>query len=75
MPKFAYTSTSSTSAGCSGSRPRRTPSRIGAIEIDQAFKGSDGEEKPAHEFSEFEVELNQLIRKHFPHWGAKDLLG
>lgn len=25
-------------------------------------------------FSEFELELNQLIRKHFPHWEAKDLL-
>ncbi|WP_272580284.1 sulfate adenylyltransferase subunit CysN [Providencia sp. PROV266] len=26
-------------------------------------------------FSEFEIELNQLIRRHFPHWGARDLLG
>ncbi|MGP3590780.1 sulfate adenylyltransferase subunit CysN [Vagococcus sp. WN89Y] len=26
-------------------------------------------------FSDFELELNQLIRKHFPHWGARDLLG
>ncbi|MEH0667264.1 sulfate adenylyltransferase subunit CysN [Vibrio scophthalmi] len=25
------------------------------------------------QFSEFEVELNALIRKHFPHWGAADL--
>lgn len=25
------------------------------------------------EFSEFELELNALIRKHFPHWDAKDL--
>ncbi|WP_017443604.1 sulfate adenylyltransferase subunit CysN [Gayadomonas joobiniege] len=25
------------------------------------------------EFSEFELELNQLIRKHFPHWQALDL--
>ncbi len=24
-------------------------------------------------FSEFELELNALIRKHFPHWGAADL--
>jgi sulfate adenylyltransferase subunit 1 len=24
-------------------------------------------------YSEFEVELNALIRKHFPHWGATDL--
>ncbi|MGK9174025.1 sulfate adenylyltransferase subunit CysN [Yokenella regensburgei] len=26
-------------------------------------------------FSAFELELNQLVRKHFPHWGARDLLG
>ncbi|UTF60758.1 sulfate adenylyltransferase subunit CysN [Gilvimarinus sp. DA14] len=25
------------------------------------------------DYSEFEVELNALIRKHFPHWEAKDL--
>ncbi|MGL4859479.1 MAG: elongation factor 1-alpha C-terminal domain-related protein, partial [Enterobacteriaceae bacterium] len=25
-------------------------------------------------FSAFELELNQLIRRHFPHWGARDLL-
>ncbi|QIV95577.1 sulfate adenylyltransferase subunit 1 [Allofrancisella inopinata] len=29
-------------------------------------------EAPA-EYSEFELELNSLIRKHFPHWGTKDL--
>ncbi|BDG83293.1 MULTISPECIES: sulfate adenylyltransferase subunit CysN [Citrobacter] len=26
-------------------------------------------------FSDFELELNALIRRHFPHWGARDLLG
>ncbi|WP_105744296.1 sulfate adenylyltransferase subunit CysN [Cronobacter dublinensis] len=26
-------------------------------------------------YSAFELELNQLIRRHFPHWGALDLLG
>ncbi|MGL5700748.1 MAG: elongation factor 1-alpha C-terminal domain-related protein, partial [Kluyvera sp.] len=26
-------------------------------------------------FSPFELELNALVRKHFPHWGACDLLG
>ncbi|USD65570.1 sulfate adenylyltransferase subunit CysN [Vibrio sp. SCSIO 43136] len=25
------------------------------------------------QFSEFELELNALVRKHFPHWDAKDL--
>ncbi|HDG1707733.1 TPA: sulfate adenylyltransferase subunit CysN [Kluyvera ascorbata] len=29
----------------------------------------------ASEFSAFELELNALVRKHFPHWGARDLLG
>ena len=27
-----------------------------------------------NQISEFEVELNALIRKHFPHWGAKDII-
>ncbi|AOM42498.1 sulfate adenylyltransferase subunit CysN [Xenorhabdus hominickii] len=27
------------------------------------------------EYSEFELELNQLVRRHFPHWGVRDLLG
>jgi sulfate adenylyltransferase subunit 1 len=27
----------------------------------------------ATNFSEFELELNALIRKHFPHWNAADL--
>ncbi|MDX7997806.1 sulfate adenylyltransferase subunit CysN [Xenorhabdus sp. Reich] len=27
------------------------------------------------EYSEFELEFNQLVRRHFPHWGARDLLG
>ncbi|MCJ8623573.1 hypothetical protein MWG83_24260, partial [Escherichia coli] len=22
-----------------------------------------------------ELELNALVRRHFPHWGARDLLG
>src|SRR5476649_753942 len=25
--------------------------------------------------SDFELELNALVRRHFPHWGARDLLG
>ncbi|KHD99522.1 sulfate adenylyltransferase subunit 1 [Pantoea stewartii] len=27
------------------------------------------------EFSVFELELNALVRRHFPHWNARDLLG
>jgi len=32
---------------------------------------------PGHqgEFSAFELELNALVRRHFPHWNARDLLG
>uniref|UniRef100_UPI003CC504F2 elongation factor 1-alpha C-terminal domain-related protein n=1 Tax=Enterobacter hormaechei TaxID=158836 RepID=UPI003CC504F2 len=33
---------------------------------------------PTHtttQYDVFEVELNQLIRRHFLHWGARDLLG
>lgn len=29
----------------------------------------------AGDFSTFELELNALVRKHFSHWGARDLLG
>lgn len=28
----------------------------------------------AHRYSAFEVEFNTLVRKHFPHWEAKDIL-
>jgi sulfate adenylyltransferase subunit 1 len=27
------------------------------------------------QFSDFELELNALVRRHFPHWNARDLLG
>jgi len=27
------------------------------------------------DYSLFELELNALVRRHFPHWGARDLLG
>ncbi len=30
--------------------------------------------KKEHTFSPFEVEFNALVRKHFPHWEAKDIL-
>ncbi len=30
-------------------------------------------EAPTGDFSAFELELNALVRKHFPHWDAKDL--
>lgn len=33
----------------------------------------NAEEKPTEAVSDFEIELNALVRKHFPHWGAVDL--
>lgn len=36
-------------------------------------KGKEEKIGAASTFSEFEWELNALIRKHFPHWDAKDL--
>lgn len=38
----------------------------------------EAQDKPLQattQYDAFEVELNQLIRRHFPHWGARDLLG
>ncbi|MEY8709916.1 sulfate adenylyltransferase subunit CysN [Mangrovibacter phragmitis] len=34
-----------------------------------------GQQAVTSEFSAFELELNALVRRHFPHWGARDLLG
>lgn len=30
-------------------------------------------EQNVHEYSAFELEFNNLVRKHFPHWGARDI--
>jgi len=51
---------------------RLTNVTIGAGMITEVGTGSN---KPADtgQFSEFEKELNALVRKHFPHWDAKDL--
>jgi|GEM_PF-2110504 len=35
--------------------------------------GQLGGGKVPAEFSEFEKDLNALVRKHFPHWDAKDI--
>ncbi|WP_421671746.1 sulfate adenylyltransferase subunit CysN [Rahnella sp. EDr1-12] len=36
--------------------------------LEQVYQESD-------KYSAFELELNILVRRHFPHWGARDLLG
>jgi sulfate adenylyltransferase large subunit len=51
---------------------RLTNVTIGAGMIADAVSGSH-QVVPEGEFSAFELELNALIRKHFPHWDAKDL--
>ncbi|TDF39867.1 sulfate adenylyltransferase subunit CysN [Alteromonadaceae bacterium M269] len=49
---------------------RLTNSTVGAgMIIDAAAT----EEVKEHQFSEFEVEFNALVRKHFPHWHAIDI--
>ncbi|MCK4737092.1 MAG: sulfate adenylyltransferase subunit CysN [Sulfurimonas sp.] len=37
-------------------------------------KLDDSSQTNNHEYSEFEVEFNALVRKHFPHWEAKEIL-
>ncbi|WP_026375483.1 sulfate adenylyltransferase subunit CysN [Aestuariibacter salexigens] len=52
------------------------------IVIDRLTNGTVGagmiisqneESNASHEYSEFEVEFNALVRKHFPHWNAIDI--
>jgi sulfate adenylyltransferase subunit 1 len=40
---------------------------VGAGMITHALEQND------HEYSAFELEFNNLVRKHFPHWGARDI--
>lgn len=51
---------------------RLTNGTVAAGMVIEALAESDVQ-VPA-QYSEFELELNALIRKHFPHWDAKDLL-
>lgn len=51
---------------------RLTNVTIGAGMITEVGSGSNSSTDTG-QFSEFEKELNTLIRKHFPHWDAKDL--
>ncbi|AVJ55282.1 sulfate adenylyltransferase subunit CysN [Idiomarina sp. OT37-5b] len=53
---------------------RFTNMTVAAGMIEQALSDSDESRGDKHQYSEFELELNALIRKHFPHWEAKDLL-
>jgi len=50
---------------------RLTNITVGAGMVEEVVAGA--EVATSGDFSAFEVELNTLIRKHFPHWGAKDI--
>ena len=49
---------------------RLTNATVGAGMIRSSIEAANNTN---HSFSEFEVELNALVRKYFPHWEAKDL--
>jgi sulfate adenylyltransferase subunit 1 len=49
---------------------RLTNATVGAgMILDKNEKATSNQ----HAYSEFEVEFNALVRKHFPHWGAVDI--
>ncbi|MDG3088636.1 sulfate adenylyltransferase subunit CysN [Vibrio hannami] len=52
---------------------RLTNVTVGAGMIRGAAEGGLVSAKAPAEYSEFELELNALVCKHFPHWGAKKL--
>jgi len=52
---------------------RLTNSTVGAGMVKQSTKNEQSNKESAHEFSQFERDLNQLVRKHFPHWNARDI--
>lgn len=52
---------------------RLTNVTIGAGMITEAVTSSKSQALTADQFSAFELEFNTLVRKHFPHWDAKDL--
>lgn len=52
---------------------RLTNATIGAGMITEAITGITNEPASSTDISAFEVDLNALIRKHFPHWDAKDI--
>ncbi len=55
---------------------RLTNVTIGAGMITEAVSGTQAQQViSAEHISEFELELNALVRKYFPHWEAKDLKG
>lgn len=50
---------------------RLSNATVGAGMVEDALNSQTGGSQ--HEFSAFELELNALVRKHFPHWQSIDL--
>jgi sulfate adenylyltransferase subunit 1 len=48
--------------------------RLSNITVGAGMINGALESQQEHQYSDFEKELNVLVRKHFPHWGARDLL-
>ncbi len=48
--------------------------RLSNITVGAGMINSAADDSQAHNYSAFELEFNSLVRKHFPHWGARDLL-
>ncbi|WP_312828893.1 sulfate adenylyltransferase subunit CysN [Pantoea anthophila] len=51
--------------------------RLSNVTVGAGMIHQPNQDVPARtgEFSAFELELNALVRRHFPHWNARDLLG
>jgi len=47
--------------------------RLNNLTVGAGMINNQIEEQQAHQYSEFELEFNSLVCKHFPHWGARDL--
>jgi len=65
---------SSPVTGCFIMIDRMTNVTVAAGMIKQAYNPDDSDCN-ATDFSEFELEMNALVRKHFPHWGVLDIAG
>jgi sulfate adenylyltransferase subunit 1 len=47
--------------------------RISNVTVAAGMINHSNQTQKANDFSAFELEFNQLVCKHFPHWGARDL--
>jgi sulfate adenylyltransferase subunit 1 len=47
--------------------------RISNLTVGAGMINETRTEQTAQNFSAFEVEFNALVRKHFPHWGSRDI--